>query len=360
MVNCLFPVSCGRVPTDSAPSRSSSKLLPRPEWGALKGYGGSRVLSVLVLLFLTIFVVAGVNPTFLSVQNFRDLLVQAAPVIIVGCGMTLVVLTGEIDISVGSLFGLLAVILGLFSSPTHHDLPIAAVVSIALLVGTLVGLLNGILVTVARVPSIIATLGMLTILRGVAEIILEGDTITDLPPALREFGIGTLAGAPWCLWVAAMVVILSSLLLRRTRLGLRVYAVGGNPDAAAFARISVTRIKLFAFAFTGFLTAVAAVFIVPQQSVVDAGIGSGFELVIVTAVLVGGASIRGGVGGIAGTVIAAILLGSIRTALVFLKIGDMATYWERAIQGAFILGAVLSDNMSSITSRFRSSLRSRA
>jgi ribose/xylose/arabinose/galactoside ABC-type transport system permease subunit len=300
----------------------------------------------MVVLLLTIGVVSGVNPAFLSVQNFSDLLVQAAPVIIIGCGMTLVVLTGEIDISVGSLYGLLAALLGILSSPAHQGLSGPVAIAITLGAGAGVGLINGLLVTLARVPSIIATLGMLTILRGLTEILMGGEWITDLPPTIRWFGTAEPGGAPFCLWIAAVVVAGSLLLTRRTRIGLRVYAVGGNPDAAAYARISCTRIRLFAFTLTGFLTGVATLVTVPQLSVIESGIGSGLELVIVTAVLVGGTSLRGGHGGIVGTVVAALLLGSVRTALVFLNLGEMATYWERAIQGAFILGAVLADHLA--------------
>ncbi|MCC6677924.1 MAG: ABC transporter permease [Phycisphaerales bacterium] len=304
-----------------------------------------RSLMLAGILILVIGVVSAVNPAFASLRNLGDLLVQSAPVIIVGCGMTLVVLTGEIDISVGSLLGLLAALMGVFASPQHWGLPTAVVIGLTLAVGTGAGLLNGLLVTVGRVPSIIATLAMLTILRGVTEFIMGGRWITDLPPGIRALGTGGALGVPWCLWVAAAVVGVSVVIARRTPLGLRLYAVGGNAEAAGLARISTARVRIFAFMLLGLLTAVAALVAVPQQSVVESGIGVGFELVVVTAVVVGGTAIRGGTGGIAGTVLAALLLGSIRTALVFLNFGETATYWERGIQGGFILAAVLVDHL---------------
>jgi ribose/xylose/arabinose/galactoside ABC-type transport system permease subunit len=305
-----------------------------------------RALPVAALLLLTLSAVSLLNPAFLSLQNFSDLLVQSAPVIIIACGMTLVILTGEIDISVGSLFGLLAALLGLFASPSHFGLSAPAVVILTLLAGAGVGFFNALLVTVARVPSIIATLGMLTILRGVTELLLHGEWITDLPPSIRFLGTGTLLSIPISLIAAAVVIAAALLLTRRTPLGLRFYAVGGNPDAAAYARISPAHTKVIAFTLTGLLTALAALVAVPQQSVIESGIGAGLELVVVTAALVGGTSIRGGRGGITGTVVAALLLGSIRTSLLFLNLGEMATYWERAIQGAFILAAVLFDHLA--------------
>lgn len=301
---------------------------------------GQRNVLVGMALLLTVAGVSLVNPAFATWENARDLLVQVAPVVIVGCGMTLVVLVGEIDISVGSVFGVLAAVMGLASSPLHWGLSAPAVVGMTIAAGATAGLVNGLLVTVGRVPSIVATLGMLTIVRGVTELSLGGNWITDLPPAIRAIGTERVAGLPWSVWVAAIVVAVSVAVMRWTTIGVKVRAVGGNADAAKLARVSVTKVKLFAFVVLGVLTGVAAAVSVPQQSVIEAGIGNGFELVVVTAVVVGGTSIRGGVGGIVGTVLAALLLGSIRTGLVFLKLGEMATFWERAIQGSFILAAV--------------------
>lgn len=315
----------------------------RPLWARLLA---DRAVSVGFLLLVVVAAVSMVNGAFATGQNLRDLLVAAAPAVIVGCGMTLIVLTGEIDISVGSVLGLLAALMGVLSSPSHAGLPVYVVVLVTLGAGAGVGLLNGVLVTVARVPSIVATLGMLTVVRGITEIVMKDGWITDLPPGLRLLGTGEPLGVPVCLWVAGVVVGVSVVIARRTRLGVRVYAVGGNAEAAAYARISPTLIKLFTFTFTGLLVGVAALVSVPQLSVIESGTGEGFELVVVTAVLVGGTSIRGGVGGILGTVIAALLLKSIRPSLIFLDLGDQSVYWERAIQGAFILGAVLVDHVA--------------
>jgi ribose/xylose/arabinose/galactoside ABC-type transport system permease subunit len=301
------------------------------------------VIGVGALLLAMLGAVALVNPAFATAQNLRDLLVQSAPVIIAGCGMTLVVVSGEIDISVGSLLGLLAALMGVLSSTQHLGQPAWIVAGATLLAGAGVGLVNGVLVAVGRVPSIIATLGMLTILRGVTEIVMGGEWITDLRPDLRTLGTGTLVGVPVCLVMAAVVALLAWVVSRRTTLGVRVYAIGGNAEAARLAGVPVLRTRLVVFALSGVVTALAALVSVPQQSTVESGIGSGFELVVVTAVVVGGASVRGGSGGIIGMILAALLLGSVRSALVFLKLGEAATYWERAIQGGFILAAVLAD-----------------
>lgn len=307
--------------------------------------GMSREWGVFALLLLLVVAVGVANPAFLSGQNLRDLLVKAAPVAIVACGMTFVIVSGEIDISVGSLLGLLAAVLGVLTSGSRaYHLPVAAAVPMVLLLGTGLGALNGLLVTVGRVPSIIATLGMLTLLQGVTEVVMGGEWVKDLPPELRFFGVGALLGVPVPVWAAAVVFGLCALLATQTPLGRRIYAAGGNPEAARLLGLPVERLKLAAFALTGFLTGLATLVSVPQLSVIESGVGRGFELLVVTCVVVGGASIRGGRGTLAGTLLATLLLSTVGTALIFLRLGESATYWERAIQGGFILLAVLADH----------------
>jgi ribose/xylose/arabinose/galactoside ABC-type transport system permease subunit len=153
-------------------------------------------------------------------------------------------------------------------------------------------------------------------------------------------------GVPVCIWVAGAVVALSIVLTRQTPLGRRIYAVGSNPSAARLAGVSAGRIKLLVFALTGLLVGVATIVSVPQLSVIESGIGVGFELLVVTCVVVGGTSIRGGRGSIVGSLLAAGLLVTIGTVLIHLKLGPGATYWERAIQGGFILLAVLVDHLA--------------
>ena len=305
-----------------------------------------REYGVLGLLLLAVLVVTAVNPTFLAAGNVRNVLVQCAPAAIVACGLTLVIVTREIDISVGSLMGLLAAVMGILTSPQRAGMPVAVGIALTLVLGAAVGFLNGVLVVFGRVPSIIVTLGMLTALRGLTEVLMGGEWITDLPPALRFFGTGTMLEIPVSLWVAAVVIVCSMALARKTRLGLRIYAVGGNPAAARLAGLSIRRTKLFVFTLTGFLTAVATVVGVTQLSVIESEIGVGFELLVVTCVVVGGTSISGGTGTIVGSLLGVLLLGTVRTFLIFLRLGEMSTYWERAIQGAFILAAVLLDHVA--------------
>ena len=234
-----------------------------------------RETGVALILACTMAGAGLANPAFLSAGNLRDMLVQCVPGIIVGCGLTLVIVTGEIDISVGSLMGLLAAAIGLLTSSQHAGLPVAAGVALTLLLGALVGLVNGVLVTVGRVPSIIVTLGMLTALRGATELLMGGTWITALPDGLRFLGTGSVLGIRVSLWTAAAAVAVTACLVRYTPLGRRIYAVGSNPQAARLAGLSPNRVRLFAFAFTGFLVGVATVVSVPQMSVIESGVGIG-------------------------------------------------------------------------------------
>jgi ribose/xylose/arabinose/galactoside ABC-type transport system permease subunit len=300
---------------------------------------------MLALLALTVAAVQSINHSFLAAGNLSDMLVQCAPAAIVACGMTFIIVMGEIDISVGSMMGLLAAVVGVLVSKHHYGMSVDLSVLLTLLLGGCLGFINGLLVTVGRVPSIIVTLGMLTVLRGVTEMVLGGEWVTDLPHGLRFLGTGSLAGVPICLIVAAVVAVASIVVATQTPLGRRIYAVGSNPDAARIAGLHETRLKTLVFTLTGFLVAVATVVSVPQLSVIESGIGSGFELLVVTCVVVGGTSIKGGKGTIVGSLLGVLLLGTVRTDLIFLRLGEMSTYWERAIQGAFILAAVLVDHL---------------
>jgi ribose/xylose/arabinose/galactoside ABC-type transport system permease subunit len=330
----------------SGAASPTAAVSPSRQAGAFRALAAQREWGVAVLLGLTVAIVAIVNPKFIAPDNLRDILVAVAPFAIIGCAVTFVIVTGEIDISIGSHVALLAAVLGLLTSKDHAAMPVFPAILIVLALGVAIGLLNGILIAYLRVPSIITTLGMLTALRGVTELLMNGQWIQNLPPGLRFFGIGTFLGIPISIWTATAVVAAAMVLAVRTPLGRRIYAVGSSPHAALLAGLSPRRIKLFVFALTGLMVAVATIVSVPQLATIQSGVGSGWELIVVTAVVVGGTSISGGKGTIIGTILAALLLGIIRTVLLFLKLGNEATYWERAIQGAFILLAVLIDHLA--------------
>lgn len=305
---------------------------------------GQRQRNVLMLILLAAIVVTFVDRSFLSMTNVRDILVRCAPTAIITSGVMLVVVTGEIDISVGSLMALLAAVLGLTLSHDHFALPSGIGIMLVLLLGTLTGWMTGVLVTIGRVPSIMATLGLMTALRGVTTLVMRGGNIQGLPEGLTGWAKQGLFGIPLSVWMAAVVVAATSWIIHRTPLGRRIYAVGSSPHSAAMAGLSEGRIKRFAFMYTGFLTALATIVDVPRLPQIEAGIGSDLELLVVTCVVVGGVSITGGRGTLTGVMLAVLLMTMIRPMLTFLAVGESGEKWTRAIQGLFILLAVIADH----------------
>lgn len=297
------------------------------------------------ILLLALMGVGLTNPAFLAGDNIRDILVKAAPALIVGSMMTLVILAREIDISVGSLMGLCAAVLGIATSTDRLALPVWAGVILCLAVGAGVGLINGVLTAFARIPSIVVTLGMLTLLKGATELLMGGRWIENMPQGLRAFGTESAMGIPYSVWMALASMLIGIWLTRRTAFGLRTYALGSSPSAAELRGIDGRKMKLVAFALTGLAAGAAALFSATQLQVIESGFGSGFELVVIAGVIVGGTSIRGGRGSVIGTAIGALLLGMVSTALIFMKLGESATYWERAIQGGVILLAIIADHL---------------
>lgn len=310
-----------------------------------------RERSVLALIVVVVVIVSIVDRNFLSLTNLRDLLVRAAPTVIVASGVMLVVVSGEIDISVGSLMAVLAAVLGLGLSRNHLALPTWFGLSIVLVLGTIAGWLAGLLVTVGRVPSIMATLGLMTALRGTTTLLMHGGNIQGLPDELTRWAKYGLAGFPLSVWTALVVTAVTAWIIHRTPTGRRIFAVGSSLHSARMAGLSEGKIKRFVFTYTGFLTALATVVDVPRLPQIESGIGSDLELLVVTCVVVGGVSITGGRGTLMGVILAVLLLTMIRPMLTFLAVGESGEKWTRAIQGLFILLAVIADHRFRTTSR---------
>ena len=304
---------------------------------------GSRTAALALLLGLLVGGSGAFHPAFMAPANLRDIALAAAPVIVLALGGAFVVLTGEIDISVGSLYGLVLAVFGRLAAPSRGDLdPLLAALAV-LALGGAAGLVNGLLVAYGRVPSIIATLGTMTIGRGLIEWTLGGAWITDIPAQVRSMSATSLAGIPVAVLAALLATAVGAAIVGRTPFGLRLRAVGSNPSAARLTGLSPEALRVAAFVLSGLSAAVAALLSAPNLAVIDSGLGQGLELVVVTAVVVGGISIRGGAGELAAVAVAALLLGTVRTVLVFLKLGPSAAYWERAVFGVMILAAVLFD-----------------
>jgi ribose/xylose/arabinose/galactoside ABC-type transport system permease subunit len=305
-----------------------------------------REYGLVSFMVLIVAVVSAVDSGFLAAGNLKDILVRSAPTAIVACGVMLVIVTAEIDISVGSLMALLAAMMGLMISKHHGQLSMWVGIPATLALGTLIGLGTGLLVTVGKVSSIIVTLGLLTALRGATTLIMGGENIDGLPEGLQELTKYGILGLPLGVWTASAVIVVTGVMITRTPLGRRLYALGSSAYAAKMTGLSETRLKLFVFGYTGFLTALATVVDIPRLPKIEAGIGTGFELLVVTCVVVGGVSIAGGRGRLTGVVLAVVLMTMIRPVLTFLAVGEAGEKWTKAIQGMFIMLAVITDSIA--------------
>ncbi|HEY7923591.1 MAG: ABC transporter permease [Burkholderiales bacterium] len=298
-----------------------------------------RELAAAAAWGLLLVAVALVAPSFFSADNLRDLALNNAPLLLVATGMTLVILVGRIDISVGSQFAIVSVCAGLLAK-SGAGTPLLLLSVLAL--GAGLGALNGLLVARLGLPSIIATLATLVAWRDGLRWATEGAWVQDLPPHFQWFGLGQASGQALIVVVALAVLAGLDFLLHHVAAGRAVYAVGSDREAARLAGIEPDRVIFCVFVLMGALTGLAAYLNAARFSAVPGNIGIGLELKAVAAVVVGGTAIRGGRGTLPGTLVGVALLGTIGPALTYAGINP---FWEKAIQGGIILGALASDRV---------------
>lgn len=301
----------------------------------------AREASLLLILLLLVASTAALNPRFLSAQSLRDLALNVAIVALVVVGQTLVLLMKHVDLSVSSVLGLSAFLSGaLFVA--NPGMPIALAFAAGTGIGALLGAVNGLLVAYGKVPALVATLGTLYVFRGVDYAVVQGGQITasQLPAAFSAFASASFFGVPYLVVLVIAVMTVFSVYLRSYRAGREYYAVGSNVEAAILAGINVNRRVLTGFVLSGAIAGLAGVLYLARFGTVDAAAGSGIELQVIAAAVVGGVAITGGVGTIAGAGIGALLLGVIGSALVALR---APAFWQQAIQGALLLLAISVD-----------------
>ncbi len=286
-------------------------------------------------------VVAVAAPGFYSFANLRDLAIGNAPALIVAVGMTMVILTRQIDISVGSQFAVCSVAAGLIAKMTAKTgMPIIAVFVAVALIGCAFGAINGVLVARLNIPSIVATLAVMVAMRDGLRWATEGAWVQGLPREFQWFGLGQSVGQVVIVVVAIAVFAAFAWGLKNLAAGRAVYAVGSDAEAARLAGVEPRRVIFGVFTLMGALTGVAATLDSIRFTDIQSNAGVGIELKAIAAVVVGGTAINGGRGRIVGTLIGVALLGTIGTAGAFLGVNP---FWEKAIQGAIILAAVASD-----------------
>ena len=296
-----------------------------------------REISAAAAFAALLIVVGVVAPSFFDGGNLRDLIINNAPILLVALGMTLVILVGQIDISVGSQFAVCSIAAG-FLAKTGMPLPLLFVC--VLLTGAAMGALNGALIGWLRLPSIIVTLAMLVMWRDALRWVTEGAWVQNLPANFQWFGLGQGTGELLIVAITAILFLGFAWSMRNMILGRKVYAVGSDPEAARLAGINAQRVVFGVFVIMGALAGIAALLNAVRFSAIPGNSGIGLELKAIAAVVVGGTAITGGRGRLVGTLIGVALLGTIGTALTFVGINP---FWEKAIQGGIILAALVSD-----------------
>jgi len=276
-------------------------------------------------------------PAFFQFTNHRDVVVAAAPVLVAAVGMTLVILTRQIDISIGSQFAICAVVAGLLAK-AGLAMPIAAAGAVA--AGVMLGALNGLLVAGLGLPSIVVTLATMVGLREAVRWTTGGEWVQELPATFQWMGLGQSAGRASIVVAAAIVWVAAAWALRHVAAGRAIYATGSDVEAARLAGMRPRLVVFGVFVAMGALTGLAAVLSAIQFIDVQTNAGAGFELRVIAAVVVGGTSIAGGRGSLVGSLVGVLLLATAGPALVFL---GTEAYWDRALQGAIVLAAVAAD-----------------
>ncbi len=302
--------------------------------------GEFREAGMVLAVIVTAVVFGAIAPRFLSVGNLANISSQISFLAILAVSMTFVIISGEIDLSIGSMVGLSGVVFGLL---LRDGVDIWVACALTLLAGTAMGFLDGALSLALKVPSIIITLGMLNVYRGAGYYLSDGYPISDYPKQSLFFDLGQqrFAGlVPYNAVVFLVFAVVAAIVLRRSVFGHRLYAVGSNLRAARLAGIRTDRIKVTVLAFNGFAAAIAALLITAQTGTADPNIGIGYELDAIAAVIIGGAALTGGSGTVLGSVLGMLLIGMIRNGLVLVGV---SIYLLIVVSGLIVIAAVAAN-----------------
>ena len=299
---------------------------------SLSRYGSVVMLAVLVILM------SFASKQFLTVDNLTNVARQVSIFAIIGAGMTFVIITAGIDLSVGSIVALTACVAMTVIDRTEMDF---FGLGIGILVGAFCGAANGVVIAWFRIPPFIATLAGLTVFRGLSLVLTDGIPIIRFTGSFRFFGQGMILGIPVPVIIMAVVVIVTQIVLRRTAFGAYVYAVGGNEEAARLSGIKVAWIKFWTYVLCGFLTGISGMILMARLSSAQPAVGEGFELDAIAAVVLGGTSLMGGRGTVWSTLIGALVIGILGNGM---NLMGVHSHYQLVAKGVLIVLAVLLDN----------------
>ncbi|MBG6202036.1 ribose transport system permease protein [Labrenzia sp. EL_13] len=297
----------------------------------------TREITLLLMILAIVVVMSFVTPYFLSASNFRAVAVGMTPTAIIVIGMAILLASGGFDLSVGSVMALSSTVVALL---LLAGVPIPAAVGLGLLLGAVAGLANGILITVIGINPLVATLGTMSIARGIALVLTEGFSVSSLPAAFGYIGKASLFGIPLLVILTLSLIILFDLAVRHTRFFRQIYFIGANEKAAILSGIAVNRVRIIAYILTGVLAALAGVLLASRLMSGTPTAGNALELQVLAAAVIGGASLRGGEGTILGAFLGVVFVALINNAMTMLAV---SIYWQMIVIGAVLVCAVALD-----------------
>jgi inositol transport system permease protein len=319
-------------PVTAIKENSKNNIWKEKTLSILSKYGIVFILLAMVILM------SFLSPAFLNAQNLLNIVRQISFIGIVAMGVTIVIITTGIDLSSGSVIALTSVMVASFAHPGDS---LIGALALGVGIGVVCGGINGIITAKGKIPSFIATLGMMTAARGLALLYSDGRPIPNLSDSFKFLGKGEIAGVPFPIIVFVGIGIISHILLSKTKFGKYTYAIGGNANAAKICGINVDRYLILIYIYAGLLSAIAGMMLTARISVGQPSMGVSFELDAIAAAVIGGTSLSGGVGTIPGTIVGALIIGVLNNSLDLLGV---SSYWQQILKGAIIVSAVLIDS----------------
>jgi inositol transport system permease protein len=300
-----------------------------------------RQYGLLIVFGIICLIISLITPQFLTVSNWTIIVTQVSINALLAFGVTFVIITGGIDLSLGSIVAVTGVTSAMLAHPDSY--PVLIPILMGLLAGLLMGAFNGFIITKSKIAPFIVTLGTMTIGRGLALILSDGRPVSNLSDSFNYLGSGTVLGIPVLILIFIFVFAICSIILSKTILGRYIYAIGGNEQAARASGINIDRVKLSVYSISGLLAGLAGILLASRITTGQPNAGAGFELDAIAAVVIGGTSTTGGRGSMAGTLIGVLLIGVINNGLDLLNV---TSYYQQVVMGIIIIGAVVLDSLN--------------
>lgn len=303
----------------------------------LKKLWGRNEVGILIPTVILVIIIQIINPAFLSGGNISNVLRATGFTLITALGMTFILIAGGLDLSVGSILALGGVVAGLLMV---GGTPLWLAILLAIVSGAIIGLINGVIIVKFKIPPLIMTLGMYYMARGAVYILTQGVPVYPLPDSFQAIEQGKILGIPSIVIIAGVLAIVAHFVLSRTTFGRKVYAVGGNTEAAHLSGIRIGKTNIAVYVLTGGLAALTGILMASRLASAQAGAGMGYELTVIAAVIIGGTSTFGGAGTILGTVIGALFMNILSNGMTLMKV---SVYWQNLVVGAVLVLAVIVD-----------------